>query len=155
MIWNKKIPFEKPFKIFLEHFLNLYPSEKVFKNKASIYFIPFSSFTYITLCISFLFIQYKSSLSLERRINPANVTYIILKVPTIVLRRMHSLILYASLQTLNSDSWWFHCITMKVRVGLKKKVKLSERTFAIDYETVSDMCVGRRGGWMVVSCMIY
>lgn len=30
-------------------------------------------------------------------------------------------------------------------------MKLSEWTFAIDYENVSDMCVGERGGWMVGS----
>lgn len=37
----------------------------------------------------------------------------------------------------------------------KKKVKLSEWTFAIDYKNVLDMCVGKRGGWTVGSCMIY
>lgn len=30
--------------------------------------------------------------------------------------------------------------------GLKKKVKLSEYTFAIDYENVSDLCGGKREG---------
>lgn len=78
MIWKEKnIPFEKSFKICLKHFQNLYPSEQVFKNKAFISFILFSSFTYITLYISFLFIQDKSSLSLERRKKPQQMLHIL------------------------------------------------------------------------------